>query len=355
MEPRFIIKTHTGALRPANYSLLIAKCTYPDRGSYPEVVVKKLQEGISAKSVARFTVLLSTTKNRGFGFLLDNMIWSWKGHVINTVLSYLGKRDNEDISTYEELTKLEKICYLRYFLETEGAIILKLAERLHKMREASYSYLKENIKRIFDEIISGYIEIAPDFRARSRIRNLESQIKSQMRSKADYDEDIKAHKIRPHIQALHDLGLILVERKETGEVYVPRYFDSTSTASVITNVLRDLGNMEDLFFKYAYFSVISQVYNLMPIPYAAEAHGRLLREAVSYGYEIMRAKVTGMADINALIDWASMKLLSEDNVLIERVDVDNCFEEIRREEPSKIQYHVDGKGRIAYLVLSRAL
>ena len=147
MLPRFIIKTHTEALRPGNYSILIAKCTFPDKSSYPENVEKKLAEFLVNKSVAKYTVLTATRKNRGFGFLLDNMIWSWKGHVINAVLKYIGKC-SEEKNIYLELSKIEKEI-LNFKLKTIPKPFLK--ELALSLRVNSKGKVSEIIKRIIDK------------------------------------------------------------------------------------------------------------------------------------------------------------------------------------------------------------
>jgi len=358
MEPRFIIKTHTEALRPRNYSLLIAKCTYPDKSAYPEVIIKRLQEWMillkwiekpkpgKVSSVAKFTVILSTEKSRGFGFLLDNMVWTWKGHVINTVLFYLDKKEKNDLKLYEDLSKMEKICYLRYFLETEGAIILKFAEKFTKTGTLSYPYLRGNIQEIFREIYEGYIDIASDFRERIKIR----ETYSLMKSKEKYNESTLAHKIEPHLQALADLGILSTEKKNGEEIYIPVNFRGTSTFEIIFNELKDFKTMENMFSNDEYFHLIAQIYNLAPINYLYELHRDLLKETIFYGYQVMSDKTTGMADIAALIDWCCIKILSENNILVGRKDIHSFLNKIRVEDSSRIRFHVDGKGRIAYLI-----
>jgi len=356
VEPRLILKTHTESLRPGNYSVLIAKCTSPDRSAYPETVEKSLtqffpsKKGKEVSSIAKYTVLSATSKNRGFGFLLDNMIWSWKGYVINTVLHFLNKKENNDFPAFAELTNIEKICYLRFFLETEGAIILKLAERFCRTGELSYQYLKDDIQNIFKEIYQEYIDIAPDFRVRSRIK----ETFGGMKLKRPYDESTLAHKIKPHIQALADLGILSVEKTDVGYTFDPVSVGASSSFSIIHSRLKNIQNMEHMFCNHDYFPLIAELYGLVPIHYS-EKHSDLLRETISYGYSVMRNSVTLMADMDALIEWNCIKMLSKHNVIVERRHVEDFFARIRKEHPSNIKYHVDGKGRIAYLVFTEPI
>ena len=352
MLPRFIIKTHTEALRPGNYSILITKCTFPNKGAYPESVEKRLSEFLG-KSVAKYTILTATKKNRGFGFLLDNMIWSWKGHVINAVIQYLNKH-SDDTSVYFSLERIERIAYLRYFLETEGALILKLAERFAIEGKLTYSYLKSDIRNIFREIYEDYHDMAPDFRSRIRIKEMFKETQRRLKRKEQgYDPGTLAHKIKPHIQALSDLHLLSIDKKDGEEIYKPYLYKGVSPFDVLIETLCNLKQMEELFSTSTdgYYSIIAQALNLNPNRYFAEIHEEILKQTFLYGYKIMKDKVTGMADIDALIDWSCIKLLSEENVLATRKDIEEFLHKMRQINPSSVRYHVDGKGRIAYLIL----
>lgn len=350
MQPRFIMKTHTEALRPGNYSILISKCTSPNKSSYPENVEKRLAEFLG-KSVAKYTVLTATRKNRGFNFLLDNMIWSWKGHVINTVLKYIGKC-SEEKNTYWELSKIEKIAYLKYFLETEGALILKLSEMFEDREAISYSFLKNEIQKIFKEIYEGYINIAFDFRSRIKIKEMFKETQRQMKSREHiYDQSILSHKIKPHIQALSDLGLLYVEKGDREEIYKPSIHSGVSPFIILLEKLKNFEKMEEIFSNDGYFSLIAEALNLYSVRYSPKTHKESLRQTFTWGYEVMKNKTTGIADIEALIDWSCIKLLSEENLLVTRKDIEEFLNEMRKVNPSSVRYHMDGKGRIAYLIL----
>ncbi len=352
MEPRFIMKTHTGALKPGNFSILISKCTYPYKGSSSEAVTRKLGiilENNPTSSIAKFTVLTAGRKNRGFGFLLDNMIWSWKGHVINTVLSYLNKVAQDDTQLFFELDKLEKIAYLRYFLETEGALILKIAKEIIEKGTIRYSYLEENIQRIFQEIYEEYLEISTNLKMRLENRK---RIKELLKK---YHKSTLPHKIKPHIQALKELEILSAEVENNDEIYKSTVFNSALSFSNLFNALKDIQHMETVFYNYEYFKVIADIYNLKTDGYNPHVHQKLVKDTIFYGYSIMKDEITGMASIDALIDWCCIKMLSVDSVLIKKEDIIKFLDDMRKIDGSKVRYHVDGKGRIAYLIFSEPL
>ena len=347
MDPRFIIKTHTAALRPGNYSLLISRCTFPDESAHQETIERRLADYLG-KSVAKYTVLTATRKNRGFGFLLDNMIWSWRGHVINTVLKYRGK-SSDVAQDYFSLSQMEKIAYLKYFLETEGALILVLGNRFRLEGKLSYDYLKGEIQNIFNEIYQGYIDIAPDLRSRVRIKEMLAETERRKKSKQKlYDPGTLAHKIKPHIEAFSDLGLLTTVDEES---YAPASCNGVLPLVVISESLENFAKMEEVFSSDGYFLLIAKALNLNIVEFSTKSHRDMLEETLFLGYETMSDKTTGMAEIDALVDWIRIKLLSENNVLAHRQDVEDLFSQMRKDKPSKVRYHVDGKGRVAYVIL----
>jgi len=274
--------------------------------------------------------------------------------VINTVLHHLGKTDSNGVSTFTELSNIERVCYLRFFLETEGAVLLKLAERFCETGGMSYQYLKENIQDMIEGIYEEYIDIAPDFRVRSRIKKLLDEMKRQMRSKERYDDSTVGHKIKPNLQALADVGILSVDRTNVEYKFSPVSVGTTSSLSIIYDRLKTMQNMENMFLNNEYFPLIAELYSLTPSPYG-ENYRDLLIETISYGYKSMRNKITRMADIDAIVEWCCIKMLSEHNVLVQRQDLDGLFNRIRKERPSSIQYHLDGRGRIAYMIFTEPL
>lgn len=346
MLPRFINKTHTDALRPNNFSLLVSRCSSPDQRLPPETMAIRLQDWLD-KSVAKFTVLLAGKKNRGFGFLTDNMIWSWKGHVVNTAFTESGKDLHAPDLHRAPLSVVEQICYLRYYIETEGAIFLKLAKLYRESGMLSYLLLKNHIQDIFLEIIDDYMDIAEDFRSRSRI----SEIRNQMKRDSRYDPGTLPHKIRPHLQALVDLGLLAQE----GETYLSTGRGHTEAMSRLVEELVDMATMEARFERYDYFSIVSNVLDLSPRQFDAYRDRDLMLEVIALAYERMRSPITRMADLDAILDWCSVKLLADHRILVRKSDGEEFFRMLRMEAPGKITYHLDGTGRIAYLVVNGEL
>ncbi len=369
MEPRFIIKTHTRSLRPGNFSILISKCTYPDRSLLSEAVSRRLAEFLKTlyknekktklarkeltyRSVAANTLLVA--QKRYFGFLRDNMIWSWKGYVISSVLSYLGKDKllEDSVGCFFDLEKLERIAYMRYFLDTDGALILEIARKIDEKGQVSYSDLAYNIQDIFDKIYKGYKDMCTDFRERIRIEQRFKEMHKQMKGK-NYIPSTLPHKVKPLIEALKDMGVLAIKKNKNGEFYESETYNGISAIKSIVQELQNFQTMEKVFEEYQYFYVIAKILNLAPTHYDLELHSKLLWETLLDGYLRMKDKVYGLADIDALVDWCCIKILSVDNILVIRDNIIQFLNDMRRKDSSSIRYHVNGKGRIAYLILAK--
>jgi len=352
---RFIAKTHTGALRPGNYSVLIRCCTSSDQPSSPESVVRRLESilGENKKAIAKYTVRTAGARNRGFQFVLDNMTWSWKGNVINAILTSLNKTDEDNVNSFYDLTKLERLGYLRFYLETEGAFILKIASLLREKGQVTYAFLAENIEGIFRTIYEEYIDASADFSTKRRIHDSLKEMQKQIKSETgDYAKDTKPHKVVSHLEAMQDLGLIVANEENHEVVYRSTIVNDVEVLRQLSLRLQTIPEMEHVFVTDGYFDVIATGLNLTPTRYIQPLHCETLKNRLMTGYRIMRNKATGIADIEAITDWCCITMLSDDNLLVTKRDVQTFLDDFRKEKPGSIGYHVDGKGNISYLTIS---
>jgi hypothetical protein len=354
MQPRFILKTHTEALRPGNYSILISKCTSPFKSNYQDRIEKNLTEYLD-KSVARFTVLTATESNRGFNFLTNNMLWTWKAHLISAVLIDSKKSENIDIKIFFSLSKIEQITFFKFYLETEGAIILKISEKMMNNRLLTYNMLKEEIFDMFINIYEDYLEIATELKDRLKIKDSIKQIKNVGKDKGGYDSSTLGHKIKPHLQALSDLKLISIKRDSSGEWYEPIFYDNENPMNMTINHFPNIKEMEKKISESSdiFFVLINDALNLKSRPYSNINDSEILEKIFLFGCKLMQDTSSGLIDIDAIIDWCRIKLLSDYNILVKEKDIREFFEEFSKRYPLGLRFHIDSKGKIGYLIVNQ--
>ena len=110
--------------------------------------------------------------------------------------------------------------------------------------------------------------------------------------------------------------------------------------------------MEHVFMADGYFDVIATALNLTPNRYEPSLHCETLKNRLITGYRMMKNKATGIADIEAITDWCCITMLSDNNLLVTKRDIQTFLDDLRKEKPGSIGYHVDGKGNISYLTIS---
>jgi len=351
MEPRLIIKTHSEVSHPGIFSILISRCSYANKSSYPEIVSKRLYELYERngqtfnKLAAKFAVIMA----QRFKFLRENMIWNWRGQVINGVLHYLNKAETEGINSFLKLTKLEKIIYSKYYLESDGAVMLQLAKRIKEYNEISRDDLSKSIHLLFREIYEGYITMSSNFQKRIELKERLKKIPKEK----GYDQKTVQHKVRPHIYPLIDLGILSNPEISNGdEIYKSVVYNKLSAIELLLQELNDFKVMEKRFNNNEYFQIISKILNLKPVNFNIESHVDLLKKSIIKGYSLLKENVTQMAHIDALVDWCCAKMLAEDNIVIGKQSIYNFIEQKWEEMPRSVRYHVDYKGRKSYVILS---
>lgn len=349
MEPRLVIKTHAGVSKPGLFSILITRCSYPDKNSYPEIVSRRLYRLYERndrnfnKLAAKFVVIMA----KRFGFLNENMTWAWRGHVINSVIRYSNKAETEDIGTFLELTMLEKIVYLRYYLEADGSLMLQLASLIRDYGEISKNELSNTIHLLFREIYEGYIDLSRGFKERVELKERLKKIPKEKR----YDQKTVIHKIKPHIYSLIDLGLLLKEEVENGdEIYQSVVYNRLSAMTLLLQELVDFRTMEKKFDNYEYFRIIDKILNLQAASFEA-SHSNILRKTIATAYSFLKADITRIADIDAIVDWCCAKMLVEDKIIVNAKLIRDFIEHTRKEKPRSVRYHVDYRGRRSYVIL----
>jgi hypothetical protein len=282
---------------------------------------------------------------RDFGFLTENWFWTWRGHVINTIVSDLQKPDT---NAFLNLEPVERIMYFKYYLEADGAALLLLAEKLLQTGCLSWSdFVKTPIvEQLFLEIWQEYLDMTSDLRERITIRKHLSAL-----ARKGYDEDTRPHKVAPRLGAFTDFGLIEHRLVDTEKIFAPLQTEAGSPLAALVTELKNIRTMEEQFDREEYFAVVAKVFDLGHRQYDTTVE-QLLGQEILRAYAATRDQVVNLAPIKAITDIVTARLLAEHDILIGQSIITQYLDNLSSHHPYDVRFHVDRQGRRAYLVIS---
>lgn len=349
MEPRVVIKTHAGVSHPGLFSILIEKCSYPDKSSPEPSVSRRLYNFLEEEREFRLGAKFAVIMAKRFGFLQNNMTWGWRSHVIHAVLAHLGKNKSSKSEPYFDVGPMEKAIYLKYYLEADGAMLLLLAKELNTAGKISEIDIGERIHLLFRQIYSEYLDLSPDFRSRTSLRE---RLKKIQRGR--YDPEEVRHKIFPHLDPFVYLGLLRKSEAGRDTQFYPLSLGETGTPTtrVIEDELSDFQRMEGRFARGEHFDLVAKLLFAGTYKEYTDAKQRCVTSVLYEGYNNLKDSITGTASIEALSDWTCVTLLAEQKILIPRPRVETLLEYEWRANPGGVRFHVDFKGRRSYVILT---
>lgn len=350
MQVRLLLKTHYQIGKPGIFSVLVSKCTSPRQSTYPEVIsdrLAKIDFGTIAvnKESAKFAVLMA----QSLGFLTKNMFWDDNGRAIAILLDETPRSAPSD---YLRLTLTEKILYLKYYLEADGAVILEISKGLkEKGRMSRQELLSTNfIDHVFLDIWETYRQLTTDLRQKVQLKENIRMLRSK-----PYTKKTRLHKTLAHIDPLVDLDLVerLEEKNEIS--FCPKTRNSFAPIDVLIAELETVENMETYLSKSRYFKLISKIYNMEAIVYDPKNHSEILNDMIFSTYRKARTEPSQMASIAVMSDFIGAKLLADKAMIIERPQLEAQLDSLKAEIKRGVYFHVDMQGRKAFVVFDDKL
>ena len=146
---------------PRIFSLLVDSCTYSDRALGPERVAACLSDAVGStgkafRAAAKFAVIMA----KDFGFLNSNMAWAPNGYVLHAVLTKCRKTERRTDSVLDlPYTAHERIAFLRYYFETDGAILWAIMKRVSECGALSLNDLSANLQDIIVDLYRQHLNL----------------------------------------------------------------------------------------------------------------------------------------------------------------------------------------------------
>jgi len=352
MRPRIVFRTHYQVDEPAYMEFLIKLCTSPVQSTYRELVAQKLAREIKTRGgklnedAGRYGADLA----EDLGLITSNNVWTDKGHLVDLIASI-------NYGTLEEQLKLnlaEKLLYFRVFLEADGAALLFLGRKLVECRAVANSEATWNAlaKEMFVEIYSNYLRLTNSTSERVELRRMVNRINTQ-----GYKGNSGEHKIFVHLHTLYRLGLII--RPENGRSRAYQLPDNAQGKprglEILLNEVPDMLSLEKVINTHRWIEIATKVFQIdrihSPVGTAYPNTEKVLSLVMPY-YEQIMSTGTPMCPLSTIIEAILIDQLANKSLLLSYNDAMSMIVAAQKERPKDIRFHVDRRGRPAFLKLS---
>jgi hypothetical protein len=364
---------HYAGSRPGLFTALIKLCTHPTSSAYLDSVSQKLLQYFKGVPLVKLGYLgKSTTKSNSrsagsviklnpagarsvvqmavkLGFLNDNFFWSWKGHAINI----LSKKAGTQVDSFLELDLAERIAYLKFYLEADGAMILTISEQLLQYPDGvSLRDLVQNpfVDDAFRAITKSYLELTSNLGFRTRLRHELLRLEGQ-----SYKDTTRKHKLLPRLIPLEDFGLLARTITDEEEILIPTKINDRVPLRTLAS---ELGNIKLMEFRFAadeYYTIIAKVLCSNARQLSLESHKDILAKEVVKAYTALRGTSVAVYALNTVINVVCVELLASHALVSSPQQVLEFLQQLQKDRPYDVHFHVDRQGRPAYLMLSENL
>jgi len=348
-RPRLMLTTHKLVSHPGIFSVLITRCTSATESARRERIRDRLVRELEVPPV-QFNEKFNVT---AAGFAVSNAIndlhllaksgaWSWHGRIVDQLVP---PEHRSSVDALFDLTPLERIHYLLSYLEADGAAIVKYADILLREREVTASALGKRASEIIKSIIEEYLSIGLMPKEQRKWKNHLENLRSK-----DYDAATELHKVLPHVLPLVHFGFLRAEGDMTSGYRF--YVDSHQAMNPLREILNhfsDLRKLENsIMMSEEYFLVIPPLV-LSDVRFASPGTETVINEILT-SYENLRDTTTGLANLAALARFVYLRLLGK-GFLVRPQGIRQKIEDLHRDNPSTIRYHVDGRGELRFVVI----
>ena len=357
LRPRVILKTHSGVRRPGIFSVLVARCTSATQPSDQATVAKRL--AAEFKGVARDTLKGATLGERGaafhvvwmarpqqLGFLTSNLFWSWKGHVIRALTPC---DSDDDANAFLELSTEERVIYLKYYLEGDGAILMSFARELLSRGSLTEEDLVRTdlLERNLEGIWKEYLDLSTNITERVRLR--------QKLQRQPYDTSTRRHKTYPHLIPLEDLGLVVRSESKGMDIFTPAVSNGWTPLRTMAKGFPTIKDLEVSIDRGEHCTILAEAMFPGHRRFSQRDDLAPLLQATIEGYRALSIGGAVIHPIDAISDICYAQMLFRKQVLVTRRDIDSALAELQTQHPKEVRFHVDRMGRPAFVVIDDEL
>lgn len=342
MRPRIVYRTHYQVDEPFFVEVLVKRCTSAVKSAYTERVASCVSAALATRqkgfniAAAGYAVDLA----RRLHLITENNVWTERGHLVALCATGGDVRADDQCG----LDASEKLAHFRVFVEEDGAAFWHIARRARDTDEfPEDGDWNAFAQRMFVEVYGEYLKGAGDIRERIGLRREIERLKRPFRGKTGN------HKSYVHLQTLVRLGLL--ERREVSgqRKYIVRRSDRAAFERLLS-FIPDTMALEEMADEGTWADVAAAVFGRGYEEPPREA------EVLELAMEVYRGVLgTGVSlcGLGTLMDAIQVRLLAAGVGLVGRAQLLQLLGAAQARNPGDIRFHVDRRGRPAFLKLSR--
>lgn len=342
MRPRILLRTHYQADEPRIIIATITDCASATESRDEDIVaasVVKWAEKVGRK-ISLPGAVYSVGNARALGFLNKSNRWTAAGLALGHIRNTL-RLPNSQIGS--ELGRLEEHVFLKYYMTNAGALVIKFGTWLLQHGSTTDDQLRTEsvIKKLLLEVLDDYLSIATDIRDRTAIRGERDRLGS-----SEYAAITKRHKWYPLRATMMRLRLLDSSDGE-GTTISP---DSGGRLAALLRAVPNVSVLEKLdrasslpaTLAFALKESSGMTTRSRPDP------GRVVADCYRYAADLgLQACPLGFID-----DILYANFAFDPDCTNRSPSAETLLEPLHRELPGEVRFHVDRRGRRAYVLLT---
>lgn len=237
MHPRILLRTHYQADEPRTIIASVTECTNARDSRHEDTIAAALVRWAreNGQIISIPAAVYAVGNARSLAFLNGSNRWTATGLAlgyIHTVFPALKGIQGLTLRPQEEYL------YLKYYMASGGALLLKFGQWLIRQGRTTDEELRTGsvIEELVIEALDDYLTIAVDIRDRTTIRRERDRL-----SRSTYASSTKRHKRYPLIKTMERLGLL-----EAAEVDGNRSTMSQDASGRLFSLLREIPDIRSL-------------------------------------------------------------------------------------------------------------
>lgn len=338
-RPRIILRTHYQADEPRVIIATVTHCSSPTDSRHEDVVAAALVKWAKANE---YTLSLpgatyAVGNARTLGLLNESHRWTSDG----LAFGYL--HANCPAASGVEglvLAAPEQRLYFRLYLEHGGALLVKFARWLLDRGQVTDDVLRDEsvTEHLLIEILDEYLTFVTDIRDRTAIRRERERL-----NRSQYASSTKRHKRYPLLRTMKRLGLITDTDVNGAPIIAP---DPAGRLNALSQTIPDVATLERLVKDDTLSGVVAGVYGE---PKSSGSPLRLVESA--YTFAMSRGlQACPLSYLDALLSAAALVKAKEGKGAF--APAEELLEPLHRERPSEVRFHVDRRGRRAFVLVT---